>query len=245
MKFKILSDDYSKIVMAQNDRSIDFHAQYGAHYKTRIPHFPRDLEYNPLNANLCVSASVNEVYRISLEEGKFLTPFHTDSNINSMHFNEQLNILVCGGDELEIWDFRDRKRVCKLQTAAPVSKVKCDHTGLLIGAGEGSTLNIYDVRFDRKLLSIRSSYNEPINSVHFMNNNAKNILFSNKKQIKVTDGDGKLFTSVEPDHAINMFTTVNSSGLLLTALEAPRIGCYFIPQLGPGPKWVPYVDNIT
>lgn len=43
VKFKILSDDYSKIVMAQHDRSIDFHAQYGAHYKTRIPHFPRDL----------------------------------------------------------------------------------------------------------------------------------------------------------------------------------------------------------
>ena len=43
VKFKILSEDYSKIVMAQHDRSIDFHAQYGAHYKTRIPHFPRDL----------------------------------------------------------------------------------------------------------------------------------------------------------------------------------------------------------
>lgn len=67
VKFKILSDDYSKIVMAQNDRSIDFHAQYGAHYKTRIPHFPRDLEYNPYNANLCISASVNEVYRLTLE----------------------------------------------------------------------------------------------------------------------------------------------------------------------------------
>ena len=59
VKFKILSDDYKKIAMAQHDRSIDFHAQYGAHYKTRIPHFPRDLEYNPLNANLCISASAN------------------------------------------------------------------------------------------------------------------------------------------------------------------------------------------
>jgi hypothetical protein len=75
------------------------------------------------------------------------------------------------------------------------------------------------VRFDRKLFSIRSSYNEPINSIHFMNNSAKNILFSNKKQIKLTDGEGKFFTSVEPDHGINMFSVVNSSGLLLTALE--------------------------
>lgn len=42
-----------------------------------------------------------------------------------------------------------------------------------------------------------------------------------------------------------MFTTVNSSGLLLTALDDPKVGCFFIPQLGAGPKWVPYVDNIT
>jgi ribosome biogenesis protein ENP2 len=87
VKFKILSDDYSKIVMAQQDRSIDFHAQYGAHYKTRIPHYPRDLEYNPINANLCISASAPEVYRISLEEGKFLSSFHTDSIINSLSYN--------------------------------------------------------------------------------------------------------------------------------------------------------------
>ena len=59
VKFKILSDDYSKIAMAQQDRSVAFHAQYGAHYTTRIPHFPRDLEYSPINANLCVSASAN------------------------------------------------------------------------------------------------------------------------------------------------------------------------------------------
>lgn len=111
--------------------------------------------------------------------------------------------------------------------------------------GEGSTLNMYDVRFDKKLFSIKSSYNEPINTIKFMDNEDKNIMFSNKKQIKITDGNGKLFTSVEPDFGINMFTTVNNSGLLLTALEEPKIGCYFIPQLGPGPKWVPYVDNIT
>lgn len=78
-----------------------------------------------------------------------------------------------------------------------------------------------------------------------MDNAAKNILFSNKKQIKITDGEGKLFTSIQPDHPVNMFTTVNTSGLILAALDEPKVGCYFVPQLGPGPKWVPYVDNIT
>ena len=102
-----------------------------------------------------------------------------------------------------------------------------------------------DVRYDRKMFSIRSAYNEPINSIHFMENSNKNILFSNKKQIKITDGDGQFFTSIEPETSINMFTIVKNSGLLLAALDDPKVGCFFVPQLGSGPKWVPYVDNIT
>ncbi len=47
-------------------------------------------------------------------------------------------------------------------------------------------------------MNLRSSYNEPINSIHFLNNNDKNIIFSNKKQIKITNGEGHFFTSVEP-----------------------------------------------
>lgn len=42
-----------------------------------------------------------------------------------------------------------------------------------------------------------------------------------------------------------MFTQVKDTGLLLAALDAPKIGCYFIPQLGPAPRWVPYIENIT
>jgi len=85
-----------------------------------------------------------------------------------------------------------------MKSATTISQVKCDQSGLLMGMGEGSTLSIFDVRFDRKLMSLRSSYNEPINSIHFLNNNDKNIIFSNKKQIKITNGECHFFTSIEP-----------------------------------------------
>lgn len=85
-----------------------------------------------------------------------------------------------------------------MNSSTTISHVKCDSSGLLMGMGEGSTLSIFDVRFDRKLMSLRSSYNEPINSIHFLNNNDKNIIFSNKKQIRVTNGEGHFFTSIEP-----------------------------------------------
>ena len=78
-----------------------------------------------------------------------------------------------------------------------------------------------------------------------MEDHLKSVLISNKKQIKVSQNEGEFFTSIEPDTNINMFTVVEKSGMILTALEDPKIGCYFIPQLGSAPKWVPYIENIT
>jgi len=34
--FKILSDDYSKLVFLQADRTVEFHAAYGRHFSTRV-----------------------------------------------------------------------------------------------------------------------------------------------------------------------------------------------------------------
>lgn len=37
VQFEILSDDWTKSVHLQNDRSIEFHTQFGCHFKTRVP----------------------------------------------------------------------------------------------------------------------------------------------------------------------------------------------------------------
>ena len=37
VKFHVLSEDYSKFVVMQNDRYIEFHSQQGKWYRTRIP----------------------------------------------------------------------------------------------------------------------------------------------------------------------------------------------------------------
>lgn len=71
-----------------------------------------------------------------------------------------------------------------------VSNIKCDPTGLLLGIGGKGAVDIYDFRFDRKIYRIRSSYNEPINSINFLDDNQKSILISNKKQIKITQNQG-------------------------------------------------------
>ena len=65
--FKILSDDYEKIALLEADRSLELHAKYGRHFKTRVPSFGRALEYIPFNGDLAIVGSSNEIWRLNLD----------------------------------------------------------------------------------------------------------------------------------------------------------------------------------
>jgi ribosome biogenesis protein ENP2 len=71
---QILTEDYSKSAFLCTDRTVSFHARFGTYYKMRVPKFGRDLAYAPFTAELLISGSSSEVYRISLEEGRFMQP---------------------------------------------------------------------------------------------------------------------------------------------------------------------------
>ena len=43
IQFQCLGDDYKKIAFLCDDRNIELHAQYGTHFKIRIPKFGRDM----------------------------------------------------------------------------------------------------------------------------------------------------------------------------------------------------------
>ena len=145
-----------------------------------------------------------------------------------------------GGESFEVWDFRTRTKATALKTDGEVFSVKSDSSGLLVAAGQTGFVDIFDVRFDRRLNRIKHAYKEPINCINF-NPTTKHILSSTCKQIRVTNYDGNLFTTVEPESNINMFQYIQNSGLILVAHESPKVGCYFIPEMGPAPKWVPYL----
>ena len=46
VQFQFLSDDFSKFAFLLADRTLEFHARYGFHYRTRIPKFGRDTTYH-------------------------------------------------------------------------------------------------------------------------------------------------------------------------------------------------------
>lgn len=72
VKFRLLSSDYKKVAMICKDRNVEFHAQYGRHFKLRTPKVGRDLIYNRHSCDLLIAASSSDIYRLNLEEGRFL-----------------------------------------------------------------------------------------------------------------------------------------------------------------------------
>lgn len=57
-------------------------------------------------------------------------------------------------------------------------------------------------------------------------------------------GDG--MTSIEPTAGtINDICVFSKSGLMFLALDCSQIPSYFIPSLGPAPKWLPSIENLT
>uniref|UniRef100_A0A4W2GP83 Nucleolar protein 10 n=1 Tax=Bos indicus x Bos taurus TaxID=30522 RepID=A0A4W2GP83_BOBOX len=209
--FETLSDDYSKIVFLHNDRYVEFHSQSGFYYKTRIPKFGRDFSYHYPSCDLYFVGASSEVYRLNLEQGRYLNPLQTDAaennvcDINSVH-----GLFATGTIEgrVECWDPRTRGRVGVLDCA--LSSVTAD-------SEINSLPTISALKFNGALTMA----------------------------VGTSTGQGKIFTSLEPEHDLNDVCLYPSSGMLLTANEAPKMGIYYIPVLGPAPRWCSFLDNLT
>lgn len=270
VNFEILSDDWTKTVHLQTDRSIEFQAQGGIHYRTRIPKFGRDLAYHYPSCDLLVGAAGNEVYRLNLEQGRFLNPIATDSDlgVNCTEVNPAHQLFGFGTAQgtVEFWDPRSRSRVGLLQpqvpatfgntdsTALEISALKFRHDGLSLAAGTntGHTL-LYDLRSNVPWLVKDHQYGFPIQTLHWHDGisassaeSSGKVIVSDCKIVKIWDRlNGAHFTSIEPETDINDVCTVDNSGLLFTANEGIQMGAYYIPQLGPAPKWASFLDNLT
>uniref|UniRef100_A0A2K6MWM2 Nucleolar protein 10 n=1 Tax=Rhinopithecus bieti TaxID=61621 RepID=A0A2K6MWM2_RHIBE len=252
--FEILSDDYSKIVFLHNDRYIEFHSQSGFYYKTRIPKFGRDFSYHFPSCDLYFVGASSEVYRLNLEQGRYLNPLQTDAaennvcDINSVH-----GLFATGTIEgrVECWDPRTRNRVglldCALNSVTADSEINnlptisaLKFNGALtmaVGTSTGQVL-LYDLRSDKPLLVKDHQYGLPIKSVHFQDS-LDLILSADSRIIKMWNkNSGKIFTSLEPEHDLNDVCLYPNSGM-------HSMGIYYIPVLGPAPRWCSFLDNLT
>jgi len=262
VNFLLLSDDWTKSVHLQNDRSIEFHNQGGVQYNTRIPKFGRDLQYHYPSCDLYIAAAGNEVYRLNLEQGKFLNSLDVESaegGVNCLDIcpAHQLVGLGTDGGTVEFWDPRVRSRVGILDVsiqesaADPITALsyRIDGLNVAVGTHTGQTL-LYDLRSPRPYLRKDQGYSLPIKTISWLESpegtESSKILTADKKIIKIwSTTDAAPYTSIEPPLDINDVCPVPSSGLLFVANEGKPMHTYYIPQLGPAPRWCSFLDNLT
>eukprot|EP01135_Chromosphaera_perkinsii_P005224 Nk52_evm7s326 gene=Nk52_evmTU7s326 len=265
VQFEVLSDDYTKMVFLGADRSIEFHAQYGSHFKTRIPKFGRDMVYHQPSCDLVVGGAGSEAYRLNLDQGRFLQSYQTSaSEINSCNVNPMHQFLSFGTVEgsVECWDPRQRRRMGILNVAPAVvsyagvdvlegivpevTTVRYGHDGLSMAVGTSSGhVAMYDIRSNKPLFIKDHQYGFPIKDIKFHEKSGK-VLSCDKKVVKIWDKQsGDIFTSVEPEHDINDMCVISGSGLVCLAVEDPQIQSYYIPALHHAPSWCSFLDNIT
>lgn len=272
VQFLLLNDDWTKSVHLQSNRSLEFHSQSGIHYKTRIPRFGRDLAYHYPSCDLLVVGASNEVYRLNLQQGQYLNSLNTDMpGINAASINPAHELFIFGGEDgmIEFWDPRSRASVRKLNVAQSLVQHPSytdtdalksieitklvhgfDGLSLAVGTSTGQVL-MYDLRSNQPRLVKDHMYNTPIVGIDFYVGNGgvgeAKMVTADRKSVKIWSREtGKPYAAIEPDTDINdLLLFAPDSGLVMLANEGVPVQTFFIPELGPAPRWCHFLDNLT
>jgi ribosome biogenesis protein ENP2 len=194
-------------------------------------------------------------------------------SVNCAAVAEESHGLLAFGTSLgtvEFWDARSRNRVSAL--GPPTSLLSSDadsdfrpeitalefhRAGLNLATGSSTGIvHTYDLRSPVPLLKKDQGYDYPIQTLKYLTPSAgraapsgssENLIMSaDKRAIKIWDAaNGNHWTSVEPAVDLNHVEWVPDSGMLLTANEGRQQHAFFIPQLGPAPKWCAFLDNLV
>ncbi|KAF2848676.1 WD repeat-containing protein-like protein [Plenodomus tracheiphilus IPT5] len=174
------------------------------------------------------------------------------------------NLLAFGTSigTVEFWDSRSRNRVGILSSPqdafegrSEITALTFPKSGLEIAVGDSNGLvHLYDLRSPKPTVKKDQGYGFPIKNIIYLDSSTSTrgqttepkILTADKRIIKIWDPrDGASWTSVEPAVDLNHVEWVKDTGMLLTANEGKQQHSFFIPQLGPAPKWCGFLDNIV
>uniref|UniRef100_A0A1D1XHZ7 Nucleolar protein 10 n=1 Tax=Anthurium amnicola TaxID=1678845 RepID=A0A1D1XHZ7_9ARAE len=262
INFQVLDEDYSKIAFLCADRSVCLHAKYGSHYSLRIPRMGRDIAYDCWSCDLLCAASSPDIYRINLEQGRFLSSLSTQAAaINAVSRSTVHGLLACGGEDgtVECFDLRTKSSVGRINTCFPaggsdeVTALQFDDESgfhMAVGSSSGKIL-IYDLRLSNPIKEKDHKNDSPIVNLKWhqtVNSVKPKLISADTHVVNIWDPDtGDNLTSIQPpgggNGGINDVCIFPGSGLMLLALDRSQIPSYFIPALGPAPKWIENLDK--
>lgn len=188
-------------------------------------------------------------------------------SVNTAAVAEDSHNLLAFGTSIgtvELWDPRAKGRAGVLlppsdtqlsDSRSEITALEYHRSGLTLATGSSQgIIHLYDLRSPAPLLKKDQGYGFPIHTLKFLTHSSETraqtsdpkILSSDKRIIKIWDvRDGSPWTSVEPVVDINSVAWCQDSGMILTANEGKQQHSFFIPQLGPAPKWCSFLDNLV
>lgn len=217
------------------------------------------------------SEGKGEVFRLNMELGRFMKSYQVDVGgddattggglqggigvgcVNTAAIAEESHNLLAFGTSLgtvEFWDPRSKTRIAVLGGhEGEVTALDFASNGLSIATGSSSgMMQIFDMRRPTPLLKKDHGYGFPVKKLIHMTtaSQEKKILSADKRIVKIWDeADGEPWTSVEPVVDLNDVAWCKDTGMILTANEGKQQHSFFVPQLGPAPKWCSFLDNLV
>lgn len=169
------------------------------------------------------------------------------------------NLLAFGTSigTVEFWDPRARARAALLPASAStrpeITALAYGKNGLAFATGDSTGLiHLYDLRSPLPLLKKDQGYGFPIQNLLFLDSSANTapsepkVMSADKRIIKLWDQQtGAPWTSMEPAVDLHDVQWVRDSGMFLTANEGRQQHSFFLPTLGPAPKWCAFLDNLV
>lgn len=313
---QMLSDDWTKSLHLQSDRSLQLHAQGGTHATVRLPRFGRALGYHFPSADALVGAVGNEVYRLNLDQGRYLAPFQLGSRGNKVFGCNAVDVnpahgLVSLGTEgsgvVELWDPRMRTQAGALSATTPtvmdaalmaarrqlpgvydgvdgdadeeavsrasqslaITALASAEDGLNLAAGTSTGhVLLYDLRMARPYMTKDQGFGLPVHSLSWPGDNASmaaagnagagsrtrseaedKVLSADAKVVKIWDQhSGENLVSIAPPGPLTNLNHVHhypGTGLIFAAVEGTQMDAWYVPALGPAPRWCSFLDNLT
>jgi ribosome biogenesis protein ENP2 len=175
------------------------------------------------------------------------------------------NLLAFGTSigTVEFWDSRCQASIGTLEmpsstldgSTPEVTALEFDRGGMNIAAGDSSGITyLYDLRSPVPIQKKDQGYGLPIKNLSFLESSGSfrsrtaepMLLSADKKVIKIWNREtSKNWAYIEPAVNLNHVEWCPDSGMILTANEGSQQHAFFIPQLGPAPKWCSFLDNIV
>jgi ribosome biogenesis protein ENP2 len=163
------------------------------------------LAYSYPTCDLLVCGASNDIWRLNLEQGTFLSPLPTDMpGVNVCEINAAHQLWGFGGDDgtVEFWHPTTRKRIAKIDVAgalarmpefsksdaakASVTALKFADDGLnfAVGLSTGQVM-LYDLRRPTPTMIKDHQYGFPIKNIEY--HDSGNVISADTKIVKIWD----------------------------------------------------------